>query len=668
MTERYETQKMAEYEMSLKLDRMTQRSFGDKVQKPPKKPLSVVDVEVIKEYQKQFNEPVREYEMDIDEETGEERVRVDEFGNPIFKVIAKKFRVVPPPELEVVEDLVELPSAQELRIVDLEVQKGVILLQKRQQDLKDMVRLRKELVRSIDDLPSVQTFINEQLPSGRFVMRPNPNAERQREQILQEKERRVAKLEEVDENLDDVKTQIDRLKDGLDEYNIEKARLPELTRQNQAKISKVKQINTERIKNYQETLNLMNRGAFQQDKMPDETEEDYLARLQANAEEEYTDETLFEADLDIKRKFKEALKKLIRDDIKIEQVANSIRDNEIEIKNDIIKRFPLFKKKFLELYGLNNPAVSVGDIRTFIDAFTLSLKGDDALLDFIVPKADERELPEYTLELAEKDRSKVLTMINPANDRKLYWRLAQYFEDDRSENLVALYSFTGKRESYKSYNPREDGRRIKDETGFTSSFIKKYFENKPIPVMLVNRIEPSSEYDIHFPIAKEPTQVEGNYLIGWGIKEEEIPEMVNFGKIKLALNKLFFKNILSVRHANLGRIAGFPNVKVSDDLVAIIMKLSKGEKLIKQEIDALQKSEQMLYDNLLSLANLHKKAPNNKSNTIKELKYRMEIITGLMEAGNDNRLLVKELYQIVHALKSYGVITNAEATKYLSQF
>ena len=57
MTERFESQKMAEYEMALKLDRMTQRAFGDKVQKPPRKPLSVVDVEVIKEYQKQFKYP-----------------------------------------------------------------------------------------------------------------------------------------------------------------------------------------------------------------------------------------------------------------------------------------------------------------------------------------------------------------------------------------------------------------------------------------------------------------------------------------------------------------------------------------------------------------------------------------------------------------------------------
>jgi len=114
MTERFEAQKMAEYEMNLKLDRMTQRALGDGRQKPPKKPLSVVDIEVIKEYQKQFNEPVREYETEIDEETGEERIVLNDDGTPKFKVIAKKFRVVPPPDLDVVEEneLADLPSAQ----------------------------------------------------------------------------------------------------------------------------------------------------------------------------------------------------------------------------------------------------------------------------------------------------------------------------------------------------------------------------------------------------------------------------------------------------------------------------------------------------------------------------------------------------------------------------
>ena len=227
---------------------------------------------------------------------------------------------------------------------------------------------------------------------------------------------------------------------------------------------------------------------------------------------------------------------------------------------------------------------------------------------------------------------------------------------------------TGKRESYREYEPGIDNKKIKDQTGITSKYLKEYFENKPPTIMLIDRLEPTSEYDIDFPIAKEPTDQENEYIVGWGIKNEEIPDIVPFGKIKIALNKLFYKNILSARHNNLGRIAGFQNVKVSDDFVTIIMKMIRGEKIIKQEIDALQKSEKILYDTLLSLANLHKKAPNNKDSTISALKERMDLIGGEIDAGNDNKALVKEAYNIVHALKNFGVITNKEATKYLSQF
>lgn len=664
-----EAEKMSQYELELKLDRMTQRAFGNGLQKPPKKPLSVVDAEVIKEYQKQFNQPVREYEMVIDEETGEETIKLDEKGNPVFKIAAKKFRVVPPPELDVVEEdeLHEVPTKEQLDIIYQALERGKKMIDEKKEDLKKMVQLRKQAIKMIDDLPQPLTFITQELPSGRFVMRPNPNYEKQKIQVEVEKERRIRKLEEIDANLDQVKSDLDSMKDEYDNLNIELSRLPEKERENAARISQVKKINSERVKAYQETLNLMNRGAFQQDKMPDESEEDYLARLQANAEEEYVDETLFEAEMYNTDKFKENLKKLVRDDVKIEQVSNRIgRDD----KEEILKKFPLFKKKFIELYGVNNPAIKAPDIITFIEAFIKSSKGDDALLNYL--GAVEEKEPEYTLELAEKDRRKVLIMTNPVNDRKIYWRLAQYWTDKGEEDLVALWSLTGKRGTYETYIPRRDAKTIKDATGITSAYIKDYFEKKPIPVMLVNRILPSSEYDLDYPIAKEPTGEEDEeglvYKIGWGVKEEVIPEMVDFGKIKLALHKLFYKNTLSARHKNLGRIAGFPNVKVSDELVAIIMKLAKGQKVIKQEIDTLTKTEQILYDKLLSLANLHKNAPNNKDATITALKDRMELIGGQIEAGNDNKLLVKELYHIVHALKNFGVISNKEATKFLSQF
>jgi len=665
--ERFEAQKMSQYELELKLDRMTQRAFGDKAQKPPKKPLSVVDAEVIKEYQKQFNEPVREYEVEIDEETGEERPKLDLEGNPIYKVITKKFRVVPAPELDVAEGLTEIPSAEEVNRAKLQIENLMKELKQKEENLKKMLILRKQEIKFIDELPIPSAIITQELANGRFVTRPNPELKLQREQVEEEKQIRLEKIQEIDMNIEELKFQINKMKDVYDNFNIELARLPVLTRENEAKISSVKKINQERVKNYQETLNLMNRGAFQQDKMPNETDEDYVTRLQANAEQEYTDETLFEADMEIKRKFKEALKKLIRDDVKIEQVANNIRTNELGIKTDILKRFPLFKKKFLDLYGLNNSVLTATDITNFIKAFTSALKGDDSLLEYL--ETSEKENPEYTLELAEKDKSKVLIMNNPANNRNLYWRLAQYFEDDGSEALVALYSLTGKRESYKEYSPKDDNKRIKDETGFTAAYIKKYFDNKPIPVMLVNRIEPSGEYDIDFPISKEPTDIESEYKIGWGVPlVEEIPEMVQFGKIKIALNKLFYKNILSARHNNLGRISGLQNAKVSDEFVDIIMKLVRGSKVLKQEIDALQKSEQMLYDNLLSLANLHKNIPNNKDKTIVALKERLDLIGGSMDAGNDNKALVKEAYNIVKALKNFNVISNKEATKYLSQF
>ena len=102
--EEQEARKMSQYELELKLDRMTQRAFPNSVQKAPRKPLSEVDIEIIKEYQKQFNEPIQELQYDIDPETGESVVRLDENGNPDYKVKVKKFRVVPPPELEVVDD------------------------------------------------------------------------------------------------------------------------------------------------------------------------------------------------------------------------------------------------------------------------------------------------------------------------------------------------------------------------------------------------------------------------------------------------------------------------------------------------------------------------------------------------------------------------------------
>lgn len=715
MSEEQEARKMSQYELELKLDRMTQRAFPSTIQKAPKKPLSEVDVEIIKEYQKQFNEPIKEYQFDIDPESGEQTVRLLPDGTPDFKVKAKKFRVVPPPELDVVDqnEFYTIPTDEEKAQTYEELNKIKEFIEIANASLKTMDKEKKFIKDIIDALPTPNKYVeipNATRPTGiKGIVEVstrlrNYDYDKQQQAVDDERKRMLERLTSIVRQEKRINEDVQEATDIYNNLTSEYQKIETYKSMNDAEVAKVKKINSERVKEYQNTLNLMNRGAFQQDQMPNETEEDYVARLQANAEEEVITETKFEAELDIKRKFKEALKKLIRDDVKIEQVANSIRDDEMEIKTEILKKFPLFRKKFLDIYGLNNPVVSKTDILTFIDAFIKSSKGDIGMLNLLQEEPARREETRTVVEIAEQDKKKVYIVENPANpSKKVYFRLGEDFDTNQ---LFLLYSISGKRGTYKEFLPTDEDLtpmdldqdrensfvEIRRATGITAKLLNSNFGDKPYrsavrqsknplkfnPSLGLNwidwlskRIETTTNFDQIGANYEKPYEYDGRdypATMGWGLKQEEVPDMVQFGKIKLALNKLFYKNILSARHNNLGRIAGFQNVKVSDDFVAIIMKLSKGEKVLKQEVDALQKSEQILYDNLLSLANLHKRAPNNRDATITSLKERMDLIGGEIDAGNDNRALVKELYNIVHGLKNFGVITNKEATKYLSQF
>lgn len=661
MSEEEEARKMSQYELELKLDRMTQRAFPNTIQKAPRKPLSEVDVQVIKEYQKQFNEPIQQLQYDIDEETGEQVIRLLPDGTPDYKLKGKKFRVVPPPELDVVDAnmFYTIPTDEEKAQAFEQLNKMKELLEKGNRELQVLLEDKKYGFKLIDELPQPRRYVD-------------------RLDYDERKKFILGRIQEVDDEIADVNRGLSELTDLYNNIISEYQKIESYKSMNDAEVAKVKKINSERVKNYQETLNLMNRGAFQQDQMPNESEEDYIGRLQANAEKEYIDETKFEAELDNNRRFKQALKNIIRDDVIIEQVTNIIGSNVkgLNTKTEILKRLPLFRKKFIELYGINNKSIDKNDIINFINAFVSSLKGDNSLINYLGATSDFKEKKTLTQEEENKDKVLIIENLNQGKNynKKLYLRIAEFINDNGETVLAPLFSFTGKRESYTVLD-EEAKETIRKTTGITKAFIQSELEIKgktPLVVGLQQFIESTREDEDEFNIVKIPTDTydeDGEiYTLGWGIKQEEVPEIVPFGKIKIALNKLFYKNILSARHNNLGRIAGFQNVKVSDDFVAIIMKMIRNEKVIKQEIDALQKTEQMLYDRLLSLANLHKRVPNNKDTTITALKERMDLIGGEIDAGNDNKALVKELYNIVHALKNFGVITNKEATKYLSQF
>ena len=57
----------------------------------------------------------------------------------------------------------------------------------------------------------------------------------------------------------------------------------------------------------------------------------------------------------------------------------------------------------------------------------------------------------------------------------------------------------------------------------------------------------------------------GVFMKGWGMKhDEDVPKLANFGKNTILLNKLYYKNILSVKDKKMHSVEHMPNVKVSD--------------------------------------------------------------------------------------------------------
>jgi len=216
--------------------------------------------------------------------------------------------------------------------------------------------------------------------------------------------------------------------------------------------------------------------------------------------------------------------------------------------------------------------------------------------------------------------------------------------------------------------------KLKQELSGLSDPLKKKEINKykKIPSFLALDLETRHNLKpITYASEEKPFKIfdvdEGEEIYGWGVKPEVIPEEVPFGKLRLKLNKLYYKNMLIVKLKDGSNVIGLPNTAVSDEFVRLIMKVVKGDKIKNHDIATLKTVEQHLYNRLIVLAELSKKLPVDSEKTISHLKHRLEILIGETESGNDNKALFKEIHQIVHSLKNFGAISPTEANKFLKQ-
>lgn len=443
---------------------------------------------------------------------------------------------------------------------------------------------------------------------------------------------------------------------------------------NQGKIAVVNEKNKGLIKNYSELLYTLNRGAFNTQQQVNETDDEYLQRLKQNAEIEAPQESIDDMKLLKMKEFREKLKEIIRKPSIIEQVANSIDSfGNVDNKLKLLKQWNEFKTKFVKVYGINNTHITVDEILEYMRGYlgnnlpeeeeeqeTERLKS----VEEIGKKPENIAINELTLQVDDTNES--MQVLNKATRKTMYLR---YVSDQN--NKILLYSFNDVKGSYKKWSIKP----VRDSTGITEDDLRYYFQvpqNESLTTGIIKNMH--EDYNI-FPtldykktyMGKTPSGRE-RHEYGYGLHPEKIPEHAQFGKVIILMKKLYYHNILAVKHHNGISINGMPNVKVSDKFVKIIMNLLEGVYPTHVEINGLKMNEKELYDRLIHLAGLHKTVAHNSEKTVNELKKRLELLEGEKGAGNNSPLLKKDVKRTLQGLKGFGVITNKDMISHLAQF
>ncbi len=109
---------------------------------------------------------------------------------------------------------------------------------------------------------------------------------------------------------------------------------------------------------------------------------------------------------------------------------------------------------------------------------------------------------------------------------------------------------------------------------------------------------------------------------------------------------------------------GYPNKKVSDDFFDVIFKILENKTITKSDLKNIH-SERILYDNLIVLSGIHKSKsiPTTIEDIAPEIKNRLGLIVGEIEAGNSNKELLKELHELFK-MSQINLISRSAATKY----
>jgi len=460
--------------------------------------------------------------------------------------------------------------------------------------------------------------------------------------------------------------------------------------ENKDEIQKVNNINKDITRKYTDTFNMANRDRYSVQQDPNEGDQEYINRIKLIEKNTY-DPNIFQekAFNEGNLKLMSNLRNSLRDEVKISEIVKAFNHEEVFIINT---NWNTIQEQLEIKFGINNPNKTVNsyvaEIRDIVDKLqnkqygtilsavsTASTKLASATAPTVgvydIPHTDSTpsdfvfNVVNNSLYIGNKKRKKAIWVKigNLNRDFIMFSNTTNVEKEFRAFKYTPTGNYSFKKIMEILGLNLDDDIRLQLFGPYGHGFVTKDMFNFLKATHGLN------------PEGGKKFEEDHETMYGWGLNKEAITKHAKFGKNIILLDKLCYKNILSIKDKKMHSVEHLPNVKVSDTLADIIVNMCKNEYPTKQTLDTLSSSEKQLFDLLLYVSGLRKSKHVNKTeNTaakdanIKELKQRFKIVEAEIQAGNNNPIVKAELKEIINKLVLYNVISQNNGKKYLQQY
>jgi hypothetical protein len=463
--------------------------------------------------------------------------------------------------------------------------------------------------------------------------------------------------------------------------------------ENAGELERVRKLNQANFKSMEDEIRALNQG-FSINQQPNESDEDYLTRIQAMKDTKYSVGTQAEAEVYNYKMLKKKLKDAVNlPDHKLSNVIKMLEKDTLVYEAN--KKFPIIKTRIEKVLGLG----SKPDETTLYNVIYQALTQTELPEEEQVSSVDKQALMRLSVKTLKQLWFETTGIKTPkANGKTLTTK------DQIVDELIKLQSLRPDLATVPRISP-ELSIGLKQKAGeFRKAPLSPIFvPPPPIDTPPKRRGRPAGSKNRTYAEAiAEPVDAPigafGVPMVGLraektvggvpvrkltkaeqqavGLKKitevfkrtgEGLVKLAPFGAIMISPSQLKLYGVLRVREPSKHSIRGMPDVKVSQDMVYILSKIIDGGKPSPTELKALSDNEKSIYDAIIWKAKLHKDVPNNYDTSIATLKRRLQLLEGEVEAGNTNKDLKKEMNSVIRQLIELRAITEQNGRNYLKQ-